>query len=176
MSDPQLRRELFVLRHAKSDWASGEEQDFDRPLNGRGKKDAPRMGRWMKERGLVPDLVISSPAKRAKGTAKAVVKALAKSKDDIHWEPRIYEATLPTLLKLVSSLPAETHRVLLVGHNPGLEELVTYLVSPSQLPEPPVGFIKTATLAWLVIEGPWSEADRGCADLAQLMRPKQLEG
>lgn len=168
-------RELFVLRHAKSDWASGAEQDFDRPLNGRGKKDAPRMGRWMKERGLIPDLVIASPAKRAKGTVKAVVKALGKSKDDIHWDRRIYEATLPTLLELVASLPADAHRVLVVGHNPGLEELIAYLVSPTQLPDPPVGFLKTAALAWMEIDGPWAIADRGCADLAQLMLPKQLE-
>lgn len=176
MSAPHSPRELFILRHAKSDWGSDAERDFDRPLNGRGKKDAPRMGRWMKERGLIPDLVISSPAKRAKGTVKAVIKALGMSKNDIHWEEGIYEASLPALLELLRGLPPAARRVLLVGHNPGLEELVTYLVSPSQLPDPPVGFLKTATLAWLEFDAPWKETERGGADLAQLMRPKQVEG
>jgi len=169
-------RELFVLRHAKSDWASDAETDFDRPLNGRGKQDAPRMGRWMKERGLIPDYIISSPAKRAKGTVKAVIKALGMSKDDIHWQERIYEAGLPALIKLVHEFPPEARRVLLVGHNPGLEELVAYLVSPSQLPDPPVGFLKTATLAWIEIDRPWEKAGRCCADLTQLMHPKHVEG
>ena len=176
MTAPLPSRELVILRHAKSDWDSGAEHDFDRPLNGRGKRDAPRMGRWMKERGLIPDLVISSPAKRAKGTVKAVVKALGKSKDDIHWEERVYEASLQTLLGLVSGLPTEFRRVLLVGHNPGLEELVSYLISPSQLPEPPVGFLKTGALARLTLDTPWAELERGGADLTQLMLPKQVEG
>ena len=81
------------MRHAKSDWGTPGERDLDRPLAKRGQRDAPRMGKWLRAQGLVPDLVLASPARRAQETASKVCKALDIGTQAIQWEPRIYDAT-----------------------------------------------------------------------------------
>ena len=78
-----MGRQLILLRHAKSSWDSGAKRDFDRPLNKRGLRNAPRMGRWLKEKGLVPDHIVSSPAKRAEFTVNAVIGELGLTKDGV---------------------------------------------------------------------------------------------
>ena len=113
-------RRLLVMRHAKSDWDSGPGSDFDRPLAKRGERDAPRMGRWLREQALIPDRVVSSPAVRARQTCLLVCEALAIKKGQIHWEPEIYAAEVTTLLNVLARCPEKTQRLLLVGHNPGL--------------------------------------------------------
>lgn len=118
---------LTLIRHAKSDWDDANLTDFDRPLNSRGKKDAPEMGRELAERDFMPDQIITSPAKRAMSTAKRIAKAIEFPKDAIQTDERIYEASLATLMEIVNELDDAADHVALIGHNPGLTELGNHL-------------------------------------------------
>lgn len=169
-----MSRELFILRHAKSNWKAKVSSDFDRPLAERGLKDAPRMGTWLYREGMLPGLIMSSPAVRARDTALKVCKTLDLKKKSIHWEPRLYEADLATLLNLLAEMESGLNSVLLIGHNPGLEELLRHLVG-SDLDEPEDGkLLPTAALARLEMPADWTRLDCGCANLISLVRPKQL--
>jgi len=117
-------RELFILRHAKSSWDDPTLADFDRPLNSRGKEDAPLMGKHLAKLGVKPDLIVSSPAKRAKKTAKIVAEQLGLKPEEIEFRDTIYEASAQSLLYLVCQ---SAKRVMLVGHNPGLTQLANIL-------------------------------------------------
>jgi phosphohistidine phosphatase len=112
---------LLLLRHAKSSWNDASLADFHRPLNERGKRDAPRVGELLKQRELRPDVVISSSARRAKATAKKMIRA-----SGLDVEPQLadelYMAEPAAYLSQLKSLPDDVSCVLLVGHNPGLEE------------------------------------------------------
>ncbi|MDQ3773928.1 MAG: histidine phosphatase family protein [Pseudomonadota bacterium] len=127
MDQPSKGRRLLIMRHAKSDRGTPGEPDFDRPLAKRGQRDALRMGEWLRAQGLVQDLVLASPARRARETASKVCKVLDIEKQAIQWEPRIYDATRADLIEVLADCPADRRLVLLVGHNPGLEELLEYL-------------------------------------------------
>ena len=118
---------LTLLRHAKSSWKGPQLADFDRPLNKRGRTDAPFMGERLAFRGLNPDRIIASPALRARLTAEVVALALQRGEESIHWEASISEADLTTLLTLIRKLPDSWQDILLVGHNPGLTELANCL-------------------------------------------------
>ena len=119
-------KSVLVLRHAKSSWKHPELADHDRPLNKRGKHDAPLMGRLLKKKGLVPDNIISSTAIRARSTAKAVAKA-SGYKGEIILNHSLYAAGPDAYLSVMRDLSDEYARVLIIGHNPGLEELVEML-------------------------------------------------
>ena len=169
-----MPRELLILRHAKSDWDSGAASDFERPLAKRGKKDAPRVGEWLYREGLVPDLVISSPAQRAKETAVKVCKSMDYKTKKIRWEKQVYAGNLTNLLRVLGRCPAEARIVLLVGHNPGLEDLVVHLAG-DEVDEPKDGkLLPTATLARLETHDDWSNLDPGCAQLISITRPRNL--
>lgn len=170
-----MSRELLILRHAKSDWDSGAASDFDRPLAKRGKKDAPKIGAWLYREGLIPDHTVSSPAERARQTALKVCKALEIDKKKISWETAVYEAGLEDLLEVLSGCPKKAATVLLVGHNPGLELLVRFLVG-DDLDRPADGkLLPTAALARLEMPKDWSRLEHGCANLVSLTRPKSLD-
>jgi phosphohistidine phosphatase len=115
--------ELLLLRHGKSDWSINA-SDFDRPLKKRGKRNAKQIGRWLSHQQRQPDLVISSPANRALSTAKIVVTCMKLSTSSIQTDNRIYGADLDDLLQILAEIPNTISRVMLVGHNPDLEELV----------------------------------------------------
>jgi len=119
---------LLILRHAKSSWKHPELSDHDRPLNKRGKHDAPLMGRQMREKRLVPDLIISSTAVRAKDTAVAIAEAV-KYKREIVFLTSLYAATPGAYIKAINHTAEDDDHstVLVVGHNPGLEELIEVL-------------------------------------------------
>lgn len=169
-----MPRELLILRHAKSDWDSGAASDFERPLNRRGKQDAPRVGAWLYREGLVPDHVISSPAERARQTAVRVCKSMELNKKCIVWEPTIYEADVEELLRVLARCPAELATVLLVGHNPGLEDLVRYL-GGDEVAVPSDGkLMPTAALARFEMPETWDSLQPGCAHLLSITRPKSL--
>ena len=119
-------KQLLILRHAKSSWANSSISDWQRPLNERGLRDAPRAGDWLRERALIPDLIITSDAIRARTTAEAVARAAGYSRE-IRVEPSLYHARPDDVLAVLGGVPGEARRVLLVGHNPGLEELVRQL-------------------------------------------------
>lgn len=118
---------IYLVRHAKSSWDFPELDDFHRPLNARGKKDAPRMGRYLNEQGLQPDLVISSPAVRALKTAKKVAAKLGIDKREIVTDKAIYHAWPDKLLKVIVELDDQHSSVMLFGHNPGLTEFANKL-------------------------------------------------
>jgi phosphohistidine phosphatase len=118
-------RRLLILRHAKSDWPAGV-SDRERPLAQRGLEAAPAMGRYIAAEGLQPDFALVSPARRTRETW-ALVKCALGGEVAERFEPRIYNARTETLLALVNALPEEAKTVLLVGHNPGCEELAARL-------------------------------------------------
>ena len=140
--------------------------DFERPLNQRGLKAAPFIGKLMKERGLVPDVILSSPAKRAYETAKLVCES-ASFDTQIKFDQRIYEATVGTLVSIVMEIDDSFDLALLVGHNPGAEGLVYYLTGE-------IAPMTTAALAVLDLEiENWNAIDKECGDLKKIYRPKE---
>ncbi|MFW5723654.1 MAG: SixA phosphatase family protein [Halochromatium sp.] len=170
-----MPRELLLLRHAKSDWDTDAPSDLERPLAKRGRRDAPRIGEWLYREGLVPDLVLSSPAERARKTALKVCKGLDYDKRAIRWEAAIYEANLEHLLQVLAAYTQAPASVLLVGHNPGLESLLRYLTD-GDLDEPKDGkLLPTAALARLEMPDDWRALEPGCALLLTLLRPKALK-
>jgi len=120
-------KQLLLLRHAKSSWDDPSLADFDRPLGPRGLKDAPRIGRFLRAAGELPDLVVCSSAVRARQTAKLALEA-AGFRKEIRHEERIYEASVDTLLDVVRSLDDGVESAMLVGHNPGFEMLAGALI------------------------------------------------
>lgn len=167
-----MAKELLIVRHAKSDWSQPLE-DFDRPLNKRGKKEAEKLGQWLLDVGLMPDFIICSPAKRTLKTAARICQSLNLEENQIHFDPRIYEAEVSDLMKVLSECPGTAFRVMLVGHNPGLEDLLVYLVS--ELPLAADGkILATATLGHLTMPDCWDDLKAGCAELVNLVRAKTL--
>lgn len=122
---------LYIVRHAKSSWADPDQNDFERPLNDRGKRDAPRMGKRLKEKGIAPDVLITSPAKRAKSTAKRIAKVLEYPKEKIVSVRKLYHASEEEILTVVQSLKEKHDHVMMVGHNPGLTDFVNALIDQS---------------------------------------------
>jgi phosphohistidine phosphatase len=118
---------LLVLRHAKSSWGDPALDDHERPLNKRGQRDAPRMGKLVRDHGLTPELIISSDAVRARLTAEAVAEAAGYARD-IRFEEALYAASPADILAVLRTVTTTTAgMVMIVGHNPGLEELVAQL-------------------------------------------------
>lgn len=158
---------LFVLRHAKSSWDNPNAADFDRMLNQRGLEAAPLMGRAMRENRFTPDLILSSPARRASQTAQ-LVKEAAQFAADLKYEERIYEASPLTLFNIVADAPEDCRNLLLVGHNPGLEGLIKVLTGETcSMP--------TAALAEIILDiEKWSGLQPGCGRLENFLKPKAL--
>ena len=165
---------LYLMRHAKSDWHSAAQSDFDRPLNKRGSKDAARMGQWLQQHNVTPSLILASPAQRTRQTVQAVTKALDTKDKDVTYNRDLYLANRATLLKVLHSIPDTTDSVLLVAHNPGMDELVEWL-SPEPPPLSGSGkLMTTAALAIFEVSGPWAKMKRGGVALQQLLRPKEM--
>lgn len=116
-------KRLILVRHAKSSWADPGMEDIDRPLNERGKRDAPEMARRLRARGERPDLIVSSPARRARSTARRMADELGIAREDVSIEDALYEASVDTWLRVIAALPPAADAVLMVGHNPTLTEL-----------------------------------------------------
>ncbi len=166
----QTGKQLILLRHAKSDW-NAHTNDFDRPLKKRGRQNAKQIGLWLETQELLPDLVISSPAQRALDTAIIICNSLEIATDSILTDESIYAADLSDLLQIVSSIHDSVQRCLLVGHNPGLEELLRYFVV--NIPIPADGkLLPTASLATIQLDQYW-ETYQGSF---LLQRPKDLIG
>ena len=162
---------LLVLRHAKSSWKDRGLEDHGRPLNKRGKKDAPVMGKLIKKKKLTPDWILSSSALRARRTAEMAAEA-SKFSGEIRIEDELYLARPTTIVEVIQkSAPQSAETILIVGHNPGLEELVGVLTGQKQL-------FPTAALAQIELPVErWDELTpetRG--KLIHLWRPKELAG
>jgi len=119
-------KKLFIIRHAKSDWDNPALDDYDRPLNKRGEKNAPTIGKMLAQKGIKPDLIISSPALRAITTAQLIAKEVQYEKN-ITPNQYIYEAYVTALQEIVEYLYDENETVFLVGHNPGVSALAYML-------------------------------------------------
>src|SRR5690348_8258755 len=117
---------LYVMRHAKSSWAEADLADFDRSLNDRGERDAPFMGAVMRENGYAPDVILSSPAVRARETSR-LAKEGGNLGGDLVFDDRIYEASPQTLKQVVSEIDDKNTSAMIVGHNPGVEGFLRYL-------------------------------------------------
>lgn len=145
-------RTLILLRHAKSDWPDGV-PDPERPLAKRGRHDAPAMGRWLRDHGYRPDVVLCSTARRTRQTWDLVAPELGGS-PSVTFEPRAYAASAATLLYLVRELPDGCRAALLIGHNPGIEELAASLDSGALAIRFP-----TAAVAVFGFTGDWPDLD-----------------
>jgi phosphohistidine phosphatase len=161
-------KSILVLRHAKSSRKDPDLTDHDRPLNKRGKRDAPRMGRLLKKENLVPDIIISSTAMRARATAEAFAKA-SGYKGDITFNGSLYAAGPQAYIDVLHDLSHEYVRVLIIGHNPGLEELVEMLTGEIHL-------MPTCSLAHVKLRvGKWSEIDNKIkGQVVEKWRPRDL--
>ncbi|HEX8558159.1 MAG TPA: histidine phosphatase family protein [Pyrinomonadaceae bacterium] len=160
---------LYLLRHAKSGWNVPGLRDFDRPLNARGREEAPLVGRFLRERKLRVDLIISSPAERARQTA-ALVKEAAGLSAELLYDERIYEADAARLLEVVTRAGETADALLLVGHNPGMEELLLLLTGAGRQ-------MQTAALACVALEVErWGEARDGSGRIEWLVPPKESAG
>jgi phosphohistidine phosphatase len=129
--DGYFMKTLLLLRHAKSSWKQPEINDHDRPLNRRGKKEAPKVGKYLKANDLVPDLILSSTARRAHETAQAVAEE-SGFEGQIDMYQDLYLSEPACYLDILQSLPDSASRVLVVGHNPEMDELLTLLTDVSQ--------------------------------------------
>lgn len=158
---------LLLLRHAKSSWKDADLHDFERPLNQRGRKAAPLIGQFMRRQQLNPDLILSSPAERARQTVALVVGA-AHLESELRYDERIYEASAEYLVEVVSQVEDDFNVLLLVGHNPGLEDLLSRL-SGATHPLP------TAALATLTFDTEkWAKVKDHTGHLTGLTTPKEL--
>jgi phosphohistidine phosphatase len=170
-------KRLAVLRHAKSSWKDRELDDFERPLNDRGRRAARRMGREMTERGLHFDLVLASPAARVRETIEHVQEE-HELDAPIRFEPRIYMARVAELLELIGTIPEEANEALLVGHNTSAERLVVKLAEDDERGLRKRVEEKVPTAALAVIELPiesWSELQPERGRLVELIYPADLD-
>jgi phosphohistidine phosphatase len=160
---------LLLLRHAKSSWSDPAMRDFDRTLNERGLKAAPLMGEFIKQQGIKPDLIISSPAERARQTME-LVKQSAGLNSEIRFDERIYEASVGRLMQIVSGFGERANEVLLVGHNNGLENLLARLTGEDKR-------MPTAALARISLPiDNWSDVYEIQGQLNLFVKPKDLSG
>lgn len=140
-------RTLFLIRHAKSSWDNPGIRDFSRPLNERGMHDAPSMAKMLAKRGVKPDLIVSSPAKRALTTALFFAEAFGLPGEQVQKEQDIYEAMPLDILRIISGLPDEAHTVLLFGHNPTFTEVANNFTEDFIDNVPTCGIVQIETKA-----------------------------
>lgn len=169
---------LALFRHAKSDWSDARARDFDRPLNERGQRGARAMGEYIMRSGRAFDRMIASPAVRAAETVEEASKAW-KCKFKLEWDRRIYLASSATLMDLLKELQGDPASVLMIGHNPGLEDLIFDLVPDNgacPLREIVEEKFPTATFAVMELDiGKWSDITEGCGRLVEIKRPRDLD-
>ena len=161
---------LVLVRHAKSSWKDASLADRDRPLNDRGKRDAPVMGRRLATRGEPPDLIVSSPAARALATARVIAEAVGYPVDRIREDERIYMAGPAELLEAIHDLDDVADRVFLFGHNPGLTDLVNALSEPAVENVPTCGVVE-----FRLGSDRWADLSRETVRRASFYTPKDEE-
>lgn len=144
---------LYIIRHAKSSWAIAGQADFDRPLNERGKENATMMAERLKEKDIIIDAFISSPAKRAKKTCKAFCKVYGREEEEIIFRDALYHAPLHTYYQVISNTDNSYKRIAVFGHNPGISDFVNSLVSNGSVGDMPT----CAVFAVQVETDDWTE-------------------
>ena len=160
------QRTLVLVRHGKSSWDL-DVDDHERPLSARGRRDAEAIGRWLSERSLHPDLVYCSTATRTKQTWECAIAGGA-SAGEVQYRREIYQAWVPELLSLIRNVPDDIHTLLVIGHAPGIPDLVEHIcvrttsVDWAQMDSK----FPTSALAVVNVPGPWSELGKSRAELA----------
>lgn len=168
-------RELLLLRHAKSAWPDAATDDFERPLKRRGRADAQRVGRWLSAAGLRPQRLLCSPATRTRETALLVATELDIAPADIRWDEHIYEASPDALRACLARHGGHCQRLLLIGHNPGLEQLIEHLAGAAWAPPPGATVFPTAALAIFTLGDSWTALPKGAAASVRVLRPGELD-
>ncbi|MFG6178608.1 NUDIX domain-containing protein [Halomonas sp. THAF12] len=168
-----MPRELALLRHGKSDW-SVPVGDLERPLKKRGKLGAQRMGAWLAEQGWVAQRILTSPAERALATAEKCAKAMGLTRDVVTVEPSLYEAGPEALAAVVRRCPEDISRLMVVGHNPGLEAFLDWLLPASPAVPDDGKVLPTAAMARLLLDDDWAALDAGGARLVEIRRVRAL--
>jgi phosphohistidine phosphatase len=171
-------KRLGLFRHAKSDWQDPRARDFDRPLNRRGRQGAALMGQHIHDSGFTWERTISSPAIRCAETIELACQAVGQPVA-VNWDRRIYLASSATLLDLLREQEGDPASILMVGHNPGLEDLIFDLVpDDGTSPLRDVVEVKFPTAAYAVLEfdiAHWAELKERTARLVHLTRPRDLD-
>lgn len=170
-------RRLMLLRHAKSDWSTAGQRDIDRPLSARGREAAALMGRYMAQHGLAPDRALVSSARRTRETWERLAPAFERQ-PDFAYEPRLYEAAPAQMLALVQATEPAAHTLLLIGHNPGMEELGEMLVATGDIDARQQMLEKFPTGALAIIDfavDSWREAHPKGGRLDRFVLPRALE-
>jgi phosphohistidine phosphatase len=170
---------LYLLRHAKSSWDDPSQADFDRPLTGRGRRTAAAMGRYLAAAGTRPDLVLCSAARRTRETLD-IVQAAWGWRVPTEIEDRLYETTRNRLLARLKEVEDHVGTVLLIGHNPGMEELAAYLADPAASDGEALARLRTKypTGALAVLAAPikrWQDLGRSAVRLTTFVVPRDLE-
>jgi len=164
-------KNLLIMRHAKSDWSDNSLDDFDRPLNKRGKKAAPFMGNELLKRDKLPDLIISSPANRAKTTAEKVAEASGYNMA-IQYEKDFYFGYVDEIIEIIKNSGKQYNKILVVGHNPTQESLIAAVTQNNIYARMP-----TAAIASTLFDiDDWTKLKKNSGSLEWLILPKQLMG
>lgn len=164
-------KQLLLMRHAKSSWSEGGMPDFERPLNKRGKRVAPKMARFLADQQCTPELIISSPAARAAATAKFLSESIDGAEPiPTRYEPRFYHAPAREYRNAIATADiSEVSRLMFVGHNPGLEDLVESFTGSWEI-------LPTAAVVQLQFEvGNWKEISPDLpGQILNIWRPKEI--
>ncbi len=160
---------LYINRHAKSSWANMGMADFDRPLNNRGENDAPMMGKRLKEKGIIPDFVLSSPANRAITTARTIATEIGYSLENIKEDRNIYHASEVSILEIIKQQDDEIASLMIFGHNPGFTDLASILSGRWFDNIPTCGIV---ALKFEVSK--WSEVSAGNGEILFFDYPKNI--
>jgi phosphohistidine phosphatase len=166
--------DLYVLRHAKSSWDDPSLADVERPLAPRGRKAARLLGRHLSDEGIRPELVLCSPAVRAHETLARIGPALADVETLV--EPGLYGASASDLIERLRAVPEDTSSVVVIGHNPALQNLIVRLARPGPLRDRANAKLPTGALATLELDGDWNALTDGGAELTDLLLPRELPG
>ena len=160
---------LYLVRHAKSSWKFPNLPDIDRPLNKRGQRDAPEMGRRLKEKGIVPDIMISSPADRAFTAAQMIAKKIGYPIAEIVQDHELYHAGNGTLLNTIRSIDNDRQSAMLFGHNPGFTDFANILSDFSTDNVPTTGVVALQ----FNVES-WEDVEKGEGEFLFFDYPKKI--
>jgi phosphohistidine phosphatase len=161
-------RQLILMRHAKSDWADESLSDHDRPLNKRGRRDAPRVGHWLAEEDFLPDRILVSSSERTKETIALMIDAWQVDPETI-FDDALYHASLGEILGAIQSNGGDSRRLMVLAHNPGMTSLVSHFAGDfMEMPTAAIGIFETACDSWTALHPGTSTR------LLDFMRPKQL--
>ncbi len=169
-------RRLMLLRHAKSDWSVDGQRDFDRTLSNRGRDAATLMGRYMSEHGLVPDHILVSPARRTRETWELIAPTFDRQ-PAFGYEPRLYEAPPSRLLEVLREVDPAIHTLMLIGHNPGMQEVAAGLVATGETESRQRLLEKFPTCALAIVDfaiDDWRALRPGAGRLDRFVLPRAL--